>query len=101
MYDREYVGLIQIADLRKNNDYAMWFEITKKTPCYRLPKCLSYYYKHDDSVSGGSKWKLIKHHYILYRKGLKKGKLLSAILTVNNLFCGIHKKLFYREKVEM
>lgn len=101
IYDREFVGLVQIENLRKNNDYAMWFEITKKTPCYRFPECLSYYYKHDDSVSGGSKWKLIKHHYILYRKGLKKGKLLSAILTVNNLFWGIHKKLFYKEKVEI
>ena len=101
IYDREFVGLVQIENLRKNNDYAMWFEVTKKTPCYRFPECLSYYYKHDDSVSGGSKWKLIKHHYILYRKGLKKGKLLSAILTVNNLFWGVHKKLFYKEKVEI
>ena len=101
MYDREFVGLIQIADLRKNNDYAMWFEIAKKTPCYRLAKCLSYYYKHGDSISSGSKWKLIKHHYILYRKGLKKGKFLSAVLTVNNLFWGVHKKLFYKEKVEI
>lgn len=101
IYDREFVGLVQIENLRKNNDYAMWFEITKKTPCYRFPKCLSYYYKHDGSVSAGSKWKLIKHHYILYRKGLKKGKILSAILTGNNLFWGIHKKLFYKEKVEI
>ena len=101
MYDREFVGLIQIADLRKNNDYAMWFEIAKKTPCYRLSKYLSCYYKHDDSISGGSKWKLIKHHYILYRKGLKKGKLASVILTGNNLFWGVHKKLFYKEKVEI
>lgn len=101
IYDREFVGLVQIENLRKNNDYAMWFEVTKKTPCYRFPECLSYYYKHDDSVSGGSKWKLIKHHYILYRKGLKKGKLLSAILTVNNLFWGVHKKLFFKEKVEI
>ena len=100
MYDREFVGLVQIADLRKNNDYAMWFEITKKTPCYRLPMCLSYYYKHDDSISGGSKWKLIKHHYILYRKGLHKGRLISVILTANNLVWGVHKKVCYREKVE-
>ncbi len=41
MYDREYVGLVQIVDLKKNNDYAMWFEIIKKADCYRLPECLS------------------------------------------------------------
>lgn len=100
MYDREYVGLVQIADLKKNNDYAMWFEIIEKSPCYRLPECLSYYIKHDDSISGGSKWKLIKHHYILYRKGLKRGMLISAILTVNNLFFGIIKKIKYKESIK-
>lgn len=99
MYDREFVGLIQIADLRKNNDYAMWFEIAKKTPCYRLSKCLSYYYKHDGSISEGSKWKLIKHHYILYRKGLQKGRLISVALTANNMFWGVLKKVFYKEKI--
>lgn len=100
MYDREYVGLIQIADLKKNNDYAMWFEVAKKAPCYRFARCLSYYYKHDDSISGGSKWKLIKHHYILYTKGLGKSKFVAVVLTVNNLIWGVHKKLFYKKRVE-
>lgn len=100
MYDREHVGLIQIADLKKNNDYAMWFEVAKKAPCYRFDRCLSYYYKHDDSISGGSKWKLIKHHYILYTKGLGKSKFVAAVLTFNNLIWGVHKKLFYKKRVE-
>lgn len=99
MYDREYIGLIQIADLKKNNDYAMWFQAIKKSPCYRLPECLSYYIKHDDSISGGSKWKLIKHHYILYRKGLNKGRIVSCILTANNLFWGVIKKFRYKKKI--
>jgi glycosyltransferase involved in cell wall biosynthesis len=34
MYDAEAVGLIQIADIKKNNDYAMWLKICKKTDCY-------------------------------------------------------------------
>ncbi len=100
MYDREYVGLVQIADLKKNNDYAMWFQIIEKSPCYRLPECLSYYIKHDDSISGGSKWKLIKHHYILYRKGLRKGKFTAVVLTINNLFWGVIKKIKYKETIK-
>lgn len=100
MYDREYVGLIQIADLKKNNDYAMWFEIIKKSPCYRLPLCLSYYYKHENSISSGSKIKLIKYHYIMYRKALRKSKIMSAIYTVNNIFWGVFKKVFYKKRVE-
>ena len=99
MYDREYVGLIQIADLKKNNDYAMWFEVIKKAPCYRLSECLSYYIKHEGSISSGSKIKLIKHHYILFRKALKKNVFTSCLLTVNNLFWGVLKKIMYRKEV--
>ena len=101
MYDREFVGLVQIENLRKNNDYAMWFEVAEKAHCYRLPLCLSYYCRHDGSLSSGNKLKLIKHHYILYRKGLHKGRLLSFVLTVNNLFWGVQKKVFYKEKVKI
>ena len=98
MYDREKVGLIQIADLKKNNDYAMWFEIMKKAKvAYRLPECLSHYIKHENSISSGSKIKLIKHHYIMFNKGLKKGKFMSVVLTLNNLFFGVIKKVKYRE----
>lgn len=101
MYDREKVGLVQIADLRKNNDYAMWLQIIEKSNCYRLPECLSYYVKHEGSVSSGSKLKLIKWHYILFRKGLGKPTVLSVLLTVRNLFYGVLKKLFYRKKTDI
>lgn len=99
MYDREKIGLIQIADLRKNNDYAMWLQAIEKSNAYRLSECLSYYIKHDGSVSSGSKVKLIKWHYILYREGLGKSPFVSIILTVNNLVHGIWKKIYYRKLV--
>lgn len=100
MYDAEVVGLIQIENLRKHNDYAMWFQAVEKTDCHRLPECLSYYIKHDGSVSSGSKFKLIRHHYILFRKGLHKGPLLSAALTVNNVIHGFIKKYKYKRYLE-
>ena len=96
MYDRNFVGLIQIVDIKKNNDYAMWLEISKKTPCYRLPECLSYYIKHDNSISSGSKFKLIKYHYILYKDALHLNCFVSVVLTLNNLFWGVYKKIRYR-----
>ena len=98
MYDREFVGLIQVEDIRKRNDYAMWLEVIKKTPCYRLPECLSYYYKHDGSLSSGSKLKLVEHQYLLYRKGLHKSKIASVYYTLNNMFFGVLKKTFYKKK---
>lgn len=98
MYDREKIGLVQIEDLRKNNDYAMWLQIIEKSKCYRMPECLSYYIKHEGSISSGSKLKLIKWHYILYKKGLHKNSFVAAVLTARNLFFGVIKKFFYKEK---
>lgn len=97
MYNREKVGLIQIEDLKKNNDYAMWFKAAEKVKMYRLPECLSYYCKRTNSISSGSKLKLIKYHYILFRDGLHKSKILSVILTLNNLFHGVIKKMKYKK----
>ena len=100
MYDASVVGLIQINNLRKNNDYAMWLKAVEKTNCYRYPKCMSYYIKHDGSVSSGSKAKLIKWHYLLFRVGQGYNPVVSAVLTVNNMFWGVLKKMKYKEEAE-
>lgn len=100
MYDREYVGLIQIADVKKNNDYALWLKIIEKTNCYRYPCCLSVYCKRENSISSGSKLKLIKYHYILFRKACGLNPVLSGLCTLRNLVWGVHKKLYYREKAK-
>ena len=96
MYDAGVVGLIQIEDLKKNNDYAMWLQAVEKTKCYRFPECLAIYVKHGDSISSGSKLKLIKWHYRLFHDGLHKNAAVSVALTVNNLFHGAIKKVRYR-----
>lgn len=99
MYDREYIGLIQIENVRKNNDYAMWLKIIRKAPCYRLAENLSSYIKHDGSISSGSKLKLIKHHYIMWRVAENKKPVSAFILTIRNLIFGAIKKVKYRESV--
>lgn len=100
MYDQTKVGLIQIADLKKNNDYAMWLQAIEKVDCHRYPECLSYYIKHEGSISSGSKLKLVKWHYKLFRDGLNKSGIVSSLLTVNNLVHGVIKKTRYRKYVE-
>ncbi len=99
MYDADIIGVIQIADLKKNNDYAMWLQAIEKSEAYRIPRCMSYYVRHDDSISGGKKYKLIKWHYYLFRKGLNKGPIVSVALTVNNLIHGVIKKIIYKRAV--
>lgn len=100
IYNVEKVGLIQIGDIRKNNDYAMWLIALKKVTAYRYPKCLSYYIKHNDSISSGSKRKLIKWHYILFNKECGYGKIHSTILTIGNLWYGFWKKIIFKEKIK-
>lgn len=100
MYDQNVIGLIQIADIRKNNDYAMWLQAIEKSNAYRLPECLSYYMKHEGSISSGRKFKLIKWHYILYRVGLGKTPVISVVLTLNNLIHGAIKKMYYKVPVQ-
>ena len=99
MYDRDYIGLVQIENVRKNNDYAMWLKIIKKAPCYRLAENLSSYIKHEGSISSGSKVKLIKHHYIMWRVAEKKNPICASVLTIRNLFFGVIKKVKYKESI--
>lgn len=100
MYNVEKIGLIQITNLKKNNDYAMWLHAIKKTNGYRLPECLSYYIKHDNSISSGKKASLIKYHYVLFRQELGKSKIIALFLTMRNLFFGVLKKIFYKRKIK-
>lgn len=98
VYDATKIGLIQITPLEKNNDYAMWFKAIEKTEFYHYPKCLATHRKRAGSLTNVSKFKLIKHHYYLFRKALGKSVLISVGLTINNLFFGLLKKIFYRKK---
>lgn len=100
IYDKDVVGLIQTKDIKKNNDYALWFHALKKCDAYRYPFIRSYYIKHDDSISGGNKFKLIKHYYLLYRLELDKSRFLSILRTINNVWCGFWKKVIYKKKVK-
>ena len=95
MYDVETVGLIQIEDIKKNNDYAMWLKACEKVNCYLLDENLARYRKRSGSISNHGYMKLIKWHYKLYREAENKNPLSSFVLTVRNLFFGVIKKIKY------
>ena len=95
MYDAEKVGLVQIEDIKKNNDYAMWLKAIKKANCYLLDQELARYRKRSGSISNHSYTKLIKWHYRLYRHAEKKDPVSSFVLTLRNLFFGVIKKIIY------
>lgn len=101
MYNAEAVGLIQIDDLKKNNDYAMWLKVIKQTNCYFLNEMLAKYRIRKGSISNHSKLKLIKHHYYLFRKSEKKCPLVAFFYTTKNLFWGVWKKVRYVKKYKV
>lgn len=98
MYNAEKVGLIQIENLAKNNDYAMWLKVIEKANCYLLDENLAKYRIRTGSISRNSKVKLIKYHYYLYRNGEHKNPISSSVLTVRNLGFGALKKIKYVKK---
>ena len=95
MYDAEQVGLIQIADIKKNNDYAMWLKASKKADCYLLDQTLARYRKRGGSISNHGYVKLIKWHYRLFRVAEKKNPICAFALTLGNLLFGALKKIRY------
>ena len=99
MYNREVVGDIQIADIRKNNDYAIWLKVCRKAICYLLPEMLASYRKRGGSISNLSYVALIKWHYKLYREAECLNPISSFWITMRNLFFGVWKKFRYVEYV--
>lgn len=96
MYDAETVGLIQIADIKKNNDYAMWLKICKKSECYLLDEVLAMYRRgRTGSISSHSVKTLIRWHYDLFRKAEKQSVMLATFHTARNLVFGFYKKKRY------
>ncbi len=96
MYDRNVVGLIQIADIKKNNDYAMWLKVCRKADCYLLNECLAQYRRgRVGSVSTNSIKTMIGWHYKLYRDAEKQNAVTSIVNTGRNLVFGFYKKERY------
>jgi glycosyltransferase involved in cell wall biosynthesis len=101
MYDRKKIGLIQIEDIKKNNDYAMWLKICKKTRCYLLDEVLAEYRRgRNGSISTQGYKELIKWHYRLFRFAEKENCIFSLINTVRNMAFGIYKKKVYVNEVK-
>lgn len=95
MYDSTKVGLIQVADLKKNNDYAMWLKVIKKADCYLLKECLAHYRVRKGSISHDRLGKLIQSHYLLFRVGENMNPIKATYYTILNLFGGVYKQLVY------
>lgn len=98
MYDATVVGLVQIEDIKKNNDYAMWLKVCQKADCYLLDEDLASYRKRSSSISSHSYTALIQWHYKLFREADHKNPVEAIMRTGINLICGVYKKMRFAKK---
>ena len=99
MYDKNVIGEIQIKDIKKNNDYAMWLKVCKKVDCYLLDEILAKYRRgRTGSVSTHGIITMIGWHYKLWHEAEGKCVIESLYLTGMNLVFGFYKKIKYVKK---
>lgn len=100
MYDASIIGMIQITDIKKNNDYAMWLRAIQKSNCYLFDEVTAKYRKRTGSISNHSYLKLVKWHYSLFRNAEQKNAFVSVVFTLKNLFWGFYKKRVFKKSIE-
>lgn len=99
MYDSEAIGLLQIEDIRKNNDYAMWLKVCQKSDCYYLHECLARYRRgRVGSISTHGYFTMIRWHYKLWHEAMGMNSVSCLFWTGVNLLCGVYKKIVYVKK---
>lgn len=94
MYSAKEFGLIQIKDIKKNNDYAIRLQLYKKsdTCAYLLKENLAKYRVRKVSISHDKFRRKFKSHYDLFHKCDEKPAVISAWYTCWNMFYGVLKK---------
>lgn len=96
IYDSSVVGLIQIEDIKKNNDYAMWLKVIRKArSCHLLNETLAFYRKRVGSISNHSYMSLIIWHYNLFREAEHRSIITSIFCVFINLCAGVLKKILF------
>lgn len=99
MYDTTRIGLIQINDVRKNNDTAMWLKVVRKADCYLLKSNLARYRRRQGSITPPSIKERILWHYRLFRDAEQMGVVGSAFWMCVNIVGNLYKKIFFVHKL--
>lgn len=97
MYNAKKFGLIQIKDIKKNNDYAIRLQLYKKsdTCAYLLKENLAKYRIRKVSISHDRFRRKFKSHYDLFHMCDEKPAIIAAWYTCWNMFYGVLKKKIY------
>ena len=97
MYSAKHFGLIQIKDIKKNNDYAIRLQLYKHpgTEAHLLRENLAKYRIRKKSISHDKLSKKLKSHYDLFRKCDEKSVPVALWFACWNMWFGLLKKKEY------
>ncbi|MFG6685361.1 glycosyltransferase family 2 protein [Mariniflexile sp. HNIBRBA6329] len=96
MYNAEVLGKIKVPNLQKRQDWALWLLAIKKSgkPAKGIQESLAYYRVRKDSMSS-NKINLLKHNYLVYRKGLG----FSTLKSVFYMLVFLYEHFFVKSKL--
>lgn len=100
MYDADVIGLIQIENVKKNNDTALWLKAIKKVPCYLLDEDLALYRRRKNSITPKPIWQRIWAHYPLFRIAEGMNPVAASFWVGVNVFGNTFKKIFYVKTIK-
>lgn len=101
MYSAKEFGLIQIKDIRKNNDYAIRLQLYKKPGCraYLLKENLAKYRVRKVSISHDKFRRKFKSHYDLFHMCDEKCAPAALWYACWNMWYGVWKKKNYERRI--
>lgn len=99
MYSAKIMGLIQIKDIKRHNDYAILIKLCKKANCYLLKENLAQYRIRKNSISCVKLIKKLKSHYDLFHICDEQTPLMALWYTCCNIWYGLLKKMFYERSI--
>ena len=99
MYSAEALGLIQIKDIKKNNDYAILLKLCKKADCYLLKENLAKYRIRKKSISHDKISKKLKSHYDLFHLCDEQPAPVAIWYACWNMWYGLMKKKKYEKHI--
>ncbi len=99
MYSAKHFGLIQIKDIKKNNDYAIRLQLYKKpeTEAHLLKENLAKYRVRKKSISHDKISKKLKSHYDLFHICDEKPAPVAFWYASWNMWYGFWKKRNYEK----
>lgn len=99
MYNAKFIGLVQIKDIKKNNDYAILLKLCKKADCYLLKESLARYRIRKKSISHDRFTKKLRSHYDLFHICDEQPAIVALWYACWNMFYGLLKKLKYEHEL--